>query len=544
MRKVKNITEYGVTYQPETYQGLLRGVDKLVEAIRPTLGPFPHMVSIASSMPGRSPEVLDDGGIIARRIIQFPDRDEDIGAMYLRHLLWRMREDCGDGTAATAVLFAEVLRKGILYITNGGHAMPLRGYLEKGARLVYNEIGKLARPVKGAGMIQKVAETRCFDQDMARKLGEIFDAVTEYGHIELRSGRSRGLDIEYVEGAFWEGNLHSKTMINVPIENKALFEDAGVLVTDLAIDDPHQLVHMITEAKKVGKTSLMLICTVITETCIGFLAAESTRKYLPVFAVRTPAYRLEEQMGAVEDIALLCGAVPLTNHAGETLELVTGRHFGHARSVWSKDQFFGIVGGQGDPQKIRQHFWRLKKYYAHLEVGDSKSLVRDRIGKLLGGTAILWVGGATEAEITFRKDMAERSVEAIRGSIIKGIVPGGGVAFQACKSAIKTAMTQASDPDEIAAYRIILESLDAPFKAIVANAGLSPDAVLTELKFSPPGSVYDVRNKQVVPWEKVDILDTTEVVQNAAYRSISAAALLLTVDVLVRHKKPESVADT
>jgi chaperonin GroEL len=544
MRKDRKVFSYGVTPQPYTYQGLLRGVDKLVDAIRPTLGPNPHMVALATSMGGQPVEIFDDGGTIARRIIQFPDRDEDMGAMFLRHLLWKMREDCGDGTATTAVLFAEILHKGILHIVNGGHAMPLRGYLEKGARLVYDEIGKQARPVMGTDMIGKIAESLCFDLDMAQKLAEIFDTVTEFGHIELRSGRGRSLDIEYVEGAFWEGNILSKTMINVPAENKALFEDTAVLVTDLAIDDPTQLVHVITEAKKAGISRLVLVCTVLSEACIGFLAADSTRKILPVIAVKTPSYQLEEQIAAVEDISVLCGAIPLTRHAGETLELVTAQHFGNARSVWSKDQFFGIVGGQGDPHQIRRHFWKLKNLYANLAVGESKSLVRNRIGKILGGTAILWVGGATDAEINFRKGVAERVVESIRGSIIKGIVPGGGMAYQACKPALKNAMLQASDPDEIAAYRILLGAMDAPFRTIVSNAGLNPDAVLTELQFSGPDAGYDVRAMKVVPRKQLEILDTTEVIQNAAFRSISGAALLLTVDVLVRHKNPETVADT
>jgi chaperonin GroEL len=544
MKKEPIAHGFGVTNQPATYQGMMRGVDQLVEAIRPTLGPYPRMVVLAPTGLGRGPEFLDDGGTIARRIIQFPDRDEDMGAMFLRHLLWRMREDCGDGTATTAVLFAEILHKGILHIVNGGHAMPLRGYLEKGARLIVDEIGKLAQPVSGVEMIRKIAASKCYDLEVAEKLGEIFDTVTEFGHIELRSGRSRGLDAEYVEGAYWEGLIHSKSMINLPAENKAQLEDTAVLVTDLSVEDPHDLVHVITEARKAGKNRLMLICNVINETCIGFLAAESTRKVLPVIAVKTPSYQLEEQIAAIEDICVLSGAIPLTNHAGETLKEVTGEHFGHTRSAWSKDQFFGIVGGQGNPRQIRQHYWKLKKLYANLPVGQSKSLVRNRIGKILGGSAILWVGGATDTDIAFRKDTAERVVEEIRGSIIKGIVPGGGSAFQACKPALKKAMCQAEDPNEIAAYRILLDAMDAPFRTIITNAGLSPDAVLTEIRFNGSESGYDVRKKQVIPWRELDIFDTTEVAQNAAYRSITGAALLLCVDVLVKHKKPETVADT
>ncbi len=318
--KVPKTASFGVTGQPKTYRGLLRGVDKLVKTIQPTLGPLPRLVAVSTTPSDRSPELMDDGGLIARRIIQLPDRDEDIGAMYLRHLLWRMREDCGDGTSTTAVLFNEVLQQGVRHIVNGGSAMPLRAYLEKGARLVHDELAKMSRPVAGKDMLVHIAESICYDPAMAKMLGEIFETIGEYGHFELRSGQSRGLDYEYTEGAFWEGMLHSKAMINQLAENRAYLENAAVLATDFVVDDLHHLVRMITEAKKAGKTALMLICSTISDTCVGFLTMESTRAILPVFTVNTPYSRQDYQMAAIEDIGVLTGGAPMTRQAGETLE--------------------------------------------------------------------------------------------------------------------------------------------------------------------------------------------------------------------------------
>jgi chaperonin GroEL len=542
--KLPNTTSFGVTKQPQSYRHLLRGVDKMVKAIQPTLGPLPRLVAVNSIQADRSPELIDDGGVIARRIIQLPDRDEDIGAMYLRHLLWRMREDCGDGTATTAVLFNEVLQQGVRHIVNGGHAMPLRGYLEKGARLVHDELAKMSRPVEGKDMLVHIAESICYDHAMAAMLGEIFETIGEYGHFELRSGNSRGLAYEYTEGAYWEGMLHSKAMINDLAENRAHLEDAAVLVTDFVVDDLHHLVRMITEAKKAGKTSLMLVCSTISEACIGFLTMESTRAVLPVFAVNAPYSRQDYQMAAIEDIGVLTGAIPMTRQAGETLESVHAENFGQARSVWAKDQYFGIVGGQGDPRKIRRHFASLKKLHASLDNGETRDIVRQRIGKVMGGSAILWVGGVTESEIKVRKDLAERTAEAIRGAMLKGVLPGAGLSFLACKPVLQSAIKQACDPDETAAYRILISAMEAPLRAIAANAGLKPDEVMADLKHAGPGSGYDIFLKQAVPAAQVTVLDSASVVQAAAYRSITAAALLLTVDVLIRLKKPETVLET
>ncbi|MDD5369804.1 MAG: TCP-1/cpn60 chaperonin family protein [Anaerolineaceae bacterium] len=540
----RSLAAFGVTHQPQTYQGMLAGVSKLTSAIRPTLGPFPRMVVLSSSRPGKAPELLDDGGLIARRLVQVLDRDEDIGVMYLRHLLWRIREDCGDGTATAAVMFEEIFKQGIRHIVNGGHAMPLRRYLEKGARLVLAELKEIARPVQGRDKVMRIAKSMCYDPAMAELLGEIFDTIGEYGHFELRESQGRGLEYKFTTGSYWEGPLHSKLMINQPAEKRAVFENAGVVVTDFAIEEPQHLVHVLVEARKAGITSLLMICNSISDPCLGFLMAESTRKFLSVITVKTPSQLLEEQSGGMEDIAVLTGAKPLTLHAGETLESVTPNHFGQARLVWADHQFFGIQGGQGNPRTIRQHVSSLKKLHASLEDGKMRSLVRSRIGNMLGGSAILFIGGATEVEINVNKDLAERAAESIRGAIAKGILPGGGAALLVCKPALQTAMDQANDPDEIAAYSILLRAMDIPLRTISANAGISPEDVFAEIKQAGPDHGYDVRKRGVFSIDQTEIFDTAYTVQEAAYRSIVGAALLLTVDVLVHHKKRETVMDT
>jgi chaperonin GroEL len=233
----------------------------------------------------------------------------------------------------------------------------------------------------------------------------------------------------------------------------------------------------------------------------------------------------------------------MTRHAGETLETVSPSHFGQARSVWAKDQFFGILGGQGDPRAIREHFWLLKKQHARLDVGETRSLVRQRIGKIMGGSAVLWVGGATEAEIAVRKDLAERAAEAIRGAMLQGVVPGGGMPFLACKPALKRAMQSAESADELSAYRILYQAMDLPLQTIAANAGLNPADVMAELKYAGEGCGYDVRKMRVVPIQQTDVLDSAGVALQAAYRSAYGAALLLTVDALVHHQKPETVVE-
>jgi chaperonin GroEL len=170
-----------VVFQPLTRRIMQEGIHQMVGAVRPTLGPRPRVVAIDPVVSGRLPEILDDGGTIVRRIIQIPDRDEDMGAMLVRHVLWDVHEKVGDGTATTAVLFQSVYDQGVHYLTSGGNAMRLRGYLEKGMRVVLDELSGMAWPVEGKEMLAKIAESICYDPPLAKMLGEVFDIIGEYG---------------------------------------------------------------------------------------------------------------------------------------------------------------------------------------------------------------------------------------------------------------------------------------------------------------------------------------------------------------------------
>lgn len=530
--------------QPQTYQGLLRGIEKLVGAVRPTLGPHPRMVALTSDTNRHhTPELLDDGGMIARRIVQLPDRDEDMGAMYLRHLLWKMREDYGDGTATLAVLFDEIVRQGVRYIVHGGNAMLLRKGLEEGARLVDRELYAMTAPAGGPEQLAQIAESVCADPAIAAELGEIFDTVGAYGHLELRKGNGRGLESEYLQGSFWKGELHSQTQATIPGERKAELENCAVLITDFNVEDMHQMVRMITEAKKAGADRLFLLCNGISEACIGFLNSPQTRSVLPVIAAKTPGAQFEEQTAAMEDLAVLTGGTPLTKNAGENLESTRASHFGRARGAWANDQYLGITGGQGDPLLVKRHIRVLKSRHAAVETSSARDLLRQRIGKLTGGSALLWVGGATDAEMAVRQDMASRAAEAVRGAMVKGVLPGGGMALLACKPALQEASEQAVQEEEKAAYRILMSAVEAPMRAILANAGLNPDAAMAEVRFTPGGRGYDARRRAVITAGGAGIFDSASVTQAAAHRAIAGAALLLTVDVLLRHKKPETVVE-
>jgi chaperonin GroEL len=535
-----------VVFQPATYRGFQRGIDQIVSAVRPTLGPLPRIVALDRTVtPSKMPEILDDGGVIARRIIELPGRDEDMGAMFVRHLLWRMHEKVGDGTATAAVMFKSIFDHGVRYITAGGNAMRLRHCLERGMRVILDELAGMAVPLEGKEQLAQVSESICYDPPLARMLGEIFDIIGEYGRLEIRSGRSRELEREYVEGMYWNGGVVSRQMITDHAKLRMDMENAAILISDLEIEDPRQLVPVIEMAIKAEIRSLLIIAGKLSESAIAMLLAISKdpAKFQAI-AVKAPESTSAGRAGALQDLAVLTGGRPLAKVAGYTLSGVQLSDLGRARRLWADRTYFGIVGGKGDPRALREHIATLRAAFARTDDPPDRRKLRERIGKLMGGSATLWVGGATELEINARKERAERTADALRGAITEGVLPGGGVSLLACRPALQRMRDQTTDPDERAAYHILIKALEAPIRTILANAGHDPSEVMAEVKGAGTGHGFDVRSGQVIDVAQAGIFDAANVQAEAVRGAVGGAALALTVDVLVHHKEPPQATGT
>jgi chaperonin GroEL len=223
--------------------------------------------------------------------------------------------------------------------------------------------------------------------------------------------------------------------------------------------------------------------------------------------------------------------------AGDTLRQIKSEDFGRARRIWADHRNFGIVGGKGNPRALRQHIATLRASFDGAEESVLREKLLKRIGKLLGGSATLWVGGVTELEITEREELAKRTAAALRGAIMEGVLPGGGVSALNCRPALQRELDQSADPDKRAAYRILMKTVEAPIRTIVANAGYDASEVMAEIKLAGPGYGFDVTSGQVLDVMQAGIWDAAIVQKSAAYAAIASAALALTVDVLIHHKQ-------
>ena len=529
-----------VIFQPATYEGMQKGIDQIVDVVRPTLGPLPRVVALDRITSDKMPEILDDGGVITRRIIQIAGRDEDMGAMFVRQLLWRLHETTGDGTATAAVLFQAVYKEGIRYITAGGNAMVLRRHLEEGLRVILDELSSMAVPVEGKEKLAQIAESICYDPPLAKLLGEIFDIVGEYGRLEVRSGRSRELEREYVEGMYWDkSGVVSRQMISDHGELRTQMEDAAVLISNLEIEDPRQLMIVLAKALETRVKKLMIVANKLSDSAVAVLlqASKDPEKFQAI-AVKAPGVNINDQIAALEDLAVLTGGQALVRAAGQTLESLTPQHLGRARKVWADRYNFGIVGGRGDPRVLRNHIATLRVAFNQIDDPEDRKRLQERIGKLMGGSATLWVGAATGVQIDARKELAKRTAEAVRGAIRAGVVLGGGASLLACRPTLQAIADQSDNPDRRAAYRILVKAMETPTRTIISNAGYDASEVMAEVKLAGPNHGFDVRAGQVVDMTETGILDAANTLQAAVHGAVSSAALALTIDVLIHRKEP------
>lgn len=527
-----------VIFDPRAAEGMQKGMDKLVRLIAPTLGPLPHIVA-HEKIVGKNelPEMLDSGGTIARRVIQIPNRDEDVGFMFLRHVLWRLQEGEGDGTASAAVMVQTIYNLGRRYLVAGGNPMGLRKHFEDGMMSVLKALDSMTIQIQGKHKLAGLARTICYDEELSKMLGEIFDVIGAYGRLEVRKGQGKELIREYVEGMYWDSGFRSRQMANAENGLRANLENGAILISDLEIETPEQIIPLLNLALKNNIKQVLLVSSTLSDKAMGVLLTKANQEKVHVVAVKTPGMTIDVQQAALEDLATLTGGRPLIKASGDTLDQLTIDDLGRARRIWADKLAFGIVGGRGEPRTLRQHIATLRNNYRSAPLDDRKKLL-ERIGKLMGGSATLYVGGFSPTAIEERVELAKRTAEAMRGAMRDGVIVGGGIALLACRDILEPGTHATEDPDQRAAYSIMVEALEAPFRTLVDNSGAKVEKVLAQVEAAGPGYGYDVLARKVMPMIEAGVFDSAPVLKGAVRAAFSSAALALTTDVIIHRKNP------
>jgi chaperonin GroEL len=525
-----------VLFQPAAQRHFLRGVRRMANVLRPTLGPFPRGVLVAPERGiGREPEWLDSGGLIARRMVRLADECADPGAMFVRHMVWRLHEEVGDGTATAAVMFHELLEQGMRSIAAGSDPMRLRRHLDALTEAICTALAAQAIPLEGRPQITRVAESLCVDTYIAATLGEVLDIMGAGGCIEVRSGLRPGIEREYVEGAVYESAILSPRFEVESTPRQIELEQAAVVISDLEVANSHDLLRAMELALAAGARALVLIVDHLSDEALALLEVNRRTGALPSFAVRVPGLRREEQIAALEDVAVLTGGIPLRREAGAMLSAITLAHLGQVRRAWANNTHVGLARGNGDPRTVRSRFETLRQAFESTDNPPTRRDLQQRIGRLNGGNAVVRVCGATAAETSAHIALVQRAVSVLRGALRSGVVPGGGAALLACRQAVHAA---SADRDGEAACAMWRRALAAPARVIVANAGYDAGAIIRMLDSLPAGHGFDVRSGRLTDMRCAGILDPVATLIAAVRAAGGSAALALTIEAQVYRRSP------
>jgi chaperonin GroEL len=326
-----------------------------------------------------------------------------------------------------------------------------------------------------------------------------------------------------------------------PIQQRSRLENTAIFITDFEIETASQLTPALRAALQSGEQNLILIARKLSKEATALLVKinrDSTQ--MRVTAVKTPGTGMVDQSAALDDLCALTGGRAFIQAAGQTFENITPEHFGHARRAWADMERFVIVNGKGEPRALRNHIHTLRRGIEKSDTPEQRNKLRERIGRLLGGAAILSAGGATETEMKTRREIAERATLTLRSALRDGIVSGGGIALFDCRPALDIFSKQLLDEDERMACRALIKALDAPARLILTNSGFDPSGFLTQLGH---GRGVDARNGQPVDMRSVGILDSAASVRGALISAVRSAALALTVDVVIHKRNPQALVN-
>lgn len=519
-----------VRLAPTSHRDIDRGVRMIVEAIRPTLGPIPRAVAVARPVRTMVPDLLDDGATIARRISALPDVHADPGAMLVRGMLWRLHEEVGDGTASAATLFASILAAGRRAIAAGVPAQPLRAAIEGLGDRIFADVMDQARPCSSRADLVNIARSVSHDDELAELLGDCADVVGGTGQIDLRLSRRHESWREFVQGSYWESGLLSATAFGDAARQRTEMHDAAILLTDLAIDDPRDMVLVLENVHASGAGGLLVIAQSIAPPLAGLLHANSDPGTFPIVAVKPPVHA---PRGTLEDLALMTGGRVFHREAGDSLRGFTAGDLGSARTAWATRQQFGVTGGQGEPHAIRHRVDDLQRTHRQTTDKEAEADILRRLGVFQGTSATVWVGARSDLEATTRMGRATRTVPIVRAALRDGVVPGGGAALLHCQRRVEELRTDTCDEIAAAAARIVHASLEAPAATLLENCGFDAPPILARMRERGSGTGFDAVNGRLGDMHEMGIVDPATVIATVARTAIRSAALALTIDVVV-----------
>ncbi len=524
-----------ILYSEKAKAKLLRGVEKLADAVITTLGPKGRNVVLDKGF--GAPEVTNDGVTIAKEI-ELEDKFENMGAEIVKEVASKTNDVAGDGTTTATLLTKSLITEGFKNVTAGANPLEVKRGIEAGVTAVVERLGKISKKISTKEEMAQVATISAEDEEMGKKIAEVFNKVGKDGVVTVEESKTFGLDTEIVEGMQFDQGYISPYMITNPDRMEAVYEDPYILITDRKISAINEILPLLEKLTNSGHKDLIIIAEDVDGEALATLILNKLRGTFNTLAVKAPGYG-DRRKEMLQDIAILTGGQVISEEIGLKLENVELNQLGQARRVVSEKEKTTIVAGKGKKQDIEARIEQIKK---EIEVTDSdfdKEKLQERLAKLSGGVAVIKVGAATEVEQKQKQQKIEDAVAATRAAIEEGIVPGGGVALVRCLPVLDDIKLKG---DQKVGLSILRKVLEAPLRTIAKNAGQDDGVVLEKVKKGSQNFGFNAKKIQFEDLLEAGIIDPKKVVRSALQNASSAAGMILTTECAITDK-PEKEKD-
>jgi chaperonin GroEL len=514
-----------IKFSEEARRAMLRGVDKLADAVKVTLGPKGRNVVLEKKF--GSPLITNDGVTIAKEI-ELEDPFENMGAKLVSEVASKTNDVAGDGTTTATVLAQAMIREGLKNVTAGANPVGIRKGIEKAVAVAVEELKAISKPIEGKASIAQVAAISAADEEVGQLIAEAMERVGNDGVITIEESKGFTTELDVVEGMQFDRGYASPYMVTNSDKMEAVLENPYILITDKKISNIQEILPVLEQVVQQGKP-LLLIAEDVEGEALATLVLNKLRGTFNAVAVKAPGFG-DRRKAMLEDIAVLTGGTVITEDLGLDLKSANITQLGRAAKVVVTKENTTIVEGAGEAENIAARVNQIKAQLEETTSEFDKEKLQERLAKLAGGVAVIKVGAATETELKERKLRIEDALNSTRAAVEEGIVSGGGTALMNVYN--KVAAIKA-EGDVQTGVNIVLRALEEPVRQIAHNAGLEGSVIVERLKKEEVGTGFNAATNEWVNMIEAGIVDPTKVTRSALQNAASVAAMFLTTEAVV-----------
>ncbi len=525
-----------IKFDIESRDALKRGVDALANAVKVTLGPKGRNVVIEKSF--GAPHVTKDGVSVAKEI-ELEDKVENMGAQMVKEVASKTNDIAGDGTTTATVLAQAIVREGLKNVAAGANPMDLKRGIDKAVKAVVENLKSQSQEVgENAEKIKQVASISANNDDtIGALIAEAFGKVGKEGVITVEEAKGTDTTVDVVEGMQFDRGFQSPYFVTNPEKMITELENPYILLVEKKISSMKELLPVLEPVAQAGK-SLLIISEEVDGEALATLVVNKLRGSLKIAAVKAPGFG-DRRKAMLEDIAILTGGQVISEERGFTMENATLEMLGTAEKVTIDKDNTTIVNGGGDEAQIKGRVNQIKAQMETTTSDYDREKLQERLAKLAGGVAVLYVGAASEVEMKEKKDRVDDALHATRAAVEEGIVAGGGVALVRSIDALNI---EGINPDETTGIKIVKRAIEEPLRQIVANAGGEGSVIVAKVADGSADYGFNAKNDEFVNMFEAGIIDPTKVVRVALENAASVAGMLLTTECVITEIKKDEPA--